>query len=131
MEYDYTKILQQKNKVYTIKGVPIPFAKNGVTIQQIVVIGAVFFLLFLLGVFVYIQGIDTLMVVVKKSWLVIIAVVGVLIWTLFSLNWDRKSFFVYLIDRIRFKKNKNRQFEHGEIVEFPFNYAVKYEKERR
>ncbi|EIA7377639.1 conjugal transfer protein [Listeria monocytogenes] len=131
MEYDYTKIMQQKHKVYTFRSVPIPFAKNGVSIQQIVVVGLVFLVLIILGIFIYIQGIDSLVSVMKNAWLIIIIAVGVLIWTLFSLNWDRKSFLIYLVDRFRFKKNKYRQYEHGELVEFPLDYVVKYETERR
>ncbi|EAC6450126.1 conjugal transfer protein [Listeria monocytogenes] len=131
MEYDYTKIMQQKHRVYTIKGVPIPLVKNGITIQQMVVIGMVLIFFVILGIFIYIQGIDTLISVMKNAWLIIIITVGILIWTLFSLNWDRKSFLVYLLDRFRFKKNKYRQYEHGELVEFPLDYVVRYETERR
>ncbi|EAC9721719.1 conjugal transfer protein [Listeria monocytogenes] len=131
MEYDYTKIMQQKHRVYTIKGVPIPLVKNGITIQQMVVIGMVLIFFIILGIFIYIQGIDTLISVMKNAWLIIIITVGILIWTLFSLNWDRKSFLVYLLDRFRFKKNKYRQYEHGELVEFPLDYVVRYETERR
>lgn len=131
MEYDYTRILQQKHKIYTYKGIPIPLAKNGVTVQQLIVIGSVFLVLILLGIFAYMQGVSSLVTLIKKGWLIMIVLTGVVIWTLFSLNWDQKSFFNYLLDRFRFKKNTYKQYEHGQLVEIPLDCTVKYEMERR
>ncbi|MBC6304246.1 TcpE family conjugal transfer membrane protein [Listeria immobilis] len=131
MEYDYTRILQQKHKIYTYKGIPIPLAKNGVTVQQLIVIGSVFLVLILLGIFAYMQGVSSLVTLIKKGWLIMMVLTGVVIWTLFSLNWDQKSFFNYLLDRFRFKKNTYKQYEHGQLVEIPLDCTVKYEMERR
>ncbi|HHQ0190790.1 TPA: TcpE family conjugal transfer membrane protein [Listeria monocytogenes] len=131
MEYDYTRILQQKHKVYTYKGFPIPFAKDGVTIQQLIVIGSVFLVLILVGIFVYMQGVASLVALIKKGWMIMIVLTGGVIWTLFSLNWDRKSFFSYLLDRFRFKKNTYRQYEHGQLVDIPLDCTVKYDMGRR
>ncbi|EOF21914.1 TcpE family conjugal transfer membrane protein, partial [Enterococcus faecalis] len=37
MEYNYTREFKQPHKIYSIKGVALPFAPNGIRLEQIFV----------------------------------------------------------------------------------------------
>ncbi|MGH2245633.1 TcpE family conjugal transfer membrane protein, partial [Enterococcus faecalis] len=51
-------------------------------------------------------------------WLTLIVGVGVLVWALFSLKWDNKSFLDYLIGPGNFLYQKKKRYEHGLLVQF-------------
>ncbi|MBC2373753.1 conjugal transfer protein [Listeria booriae] len=127
MEYDYTKILKQPIRMYTIKGVPIPFFKNGVSLQQIIVIGIVLALAVILGIIAFMQKIEAVMGFIMNWWVLVLGAIFVIIWTLFSLSWDRKNIFRYLLDRLVYQRKKKVQYEHGEPIEIVIGQRVTYD----
>ncbi|MBC1333537.1 conjugal transfer protein [Listeria booriae] len=127
MEYDYTKILKQPIRLYTIKGIPIPFFKNGISMQQIIVIAIVFAVAVLFGIFAFTQKLEAAIHFIMNWWVLILGAIFVILWTLFSLSWDRKNIFRYVLDRLLYEKKKAVQYEHGEHVEVPLGQRVTYD----
>lgn len=113
--------------MYTIKGVPIPFFKNGVSLQQIIVIGIVLALAVILGIIAFMQKIEAVMGFIMNWWVLVLGAIFVIIWTLFSLSWDRKNIFRYLLDRLVYQRKKKVQYEHGEPIEIVIGQRVTYD----
>lgn len=126
MEYNYTPEFKQPNKIYSIGRYPIPFASNGLRLEYIVV-GALFVLLLVILLAIsFITGISFLQSLFINYWMLILAGVGVAVWTLFSLKWDNKSFLDYLFGRGMYLKNKNKRYEHELLVPF-YKQRVTYQ----
>lgn len=90
-------------------------------------VGGIF--LALLGVIVvisFLTGISFLQSLFVNYWMLIIAGVGVFVWTLFSLKWDNKSFIDYLLGRGKYYQNKNKRYEHEMLVPF-YKQVVTYQ----
>lgn len=131
MDYDYTKLLQQAIRFYTIKKWPIPFFKNGVTLQQVIILGVVLVLTLVVLALTLLGGVDFTVKLLFNGWILILGGMGVAAWALFSLSWDQKNFFRYIWDRYQFRKQHVQQFEHGSDVVLPLDSRVTYGAERR
>lgn len=130
MEYNYTREFKQPVKIYTVKGYPIPFAPNGIRMEHIVV-GVIFIvLLFIVWVLGFVAKVSFIQSLFTNYWMIILATVGVLVWTLFSLKWDNKNFIDYLIGRGYYAKQKNKRYEHEMLVPF-FKEKVTYQVKKR
>ncbi len=99
MEYNYTREFKQPHKIYSIKGVALPFAPNGIRLEQIFVGIGILILLLIFAIISFVAKINFFTTIIANFWLILIVGVGVLVWTLFSLKWDNKSFLDYLIGR--------------------------------
>ena len=126
MEYNYTQEFKQPNKIYAIGGHAIPFAANGLRLEYIVVGGLCVLLLGIVLVISFITGISFLQSLFINYWMLLLAGVGVLVWTLFSLKWDNKSFLDYLIGRGTYLQKKNKRYEHELLVPF-YKQKVTYQ----
>lgn len=131
MEYNYTREFKQPNKIYSLpNGKPIPFAPNGLRMEYLVV-GGIFALLLVVIIFASILlKISFLQSLFLNYWLLIIAAVGVLVWTLFSLKWDNKNFLDYVLGRGTYYQNKNKRYEHEMLVPF-YKKKITYSKRKR
>lgn len=127
MEYNYTKEFKQPHKIYGIGEHKIPFFSNGVRMEQIVIFGIFLAILGIFFLFSLFSGNGFLHTLVTKSWLLMIAGVGVIVWTLFSLKWDNKNFIDYLIGRGTYFNKRNNRYEHGLYVPL-FHQKVTYAK---
>lgn len=125
MEYNYTKEFKQPHKIYGIGDRKIPFLSNGVRLEQIVVFGVFLVILGIFFLFGLLSGNGFLHALITKSWILMIAGVGVIIWTLFSLKWDNKNFIDYLIGRGTYFSKRNNRYEHGLYVPI-FRQKVTY-----
>lgn len=125
MEYNYTKEFKHPHKIYGIKGQKIPWISNGIRMEQLV-IGGIFLLVLLILFFIaYVNQISFLQTLFQKSWLIMLFGIGVLVWTLFSMKWDNKNFFEYLVGRTTYYKKRKQRFEHEMYVPF-FHEKVTY-----
>ncbi|AOA04162.1 MULTISPECIES: TcpE family conjugal transfer membrane protein [Carnobacterium] len=117
MEYNYTREFNQPIKFYTFpNGTAIPYAKNGVRLDYLVLTGVLIvvgFVIFLISLYTKINFVQS---VYKNGWLIILVGIGVLVWALFSLKWDNKNFIDYCIGRAGYKARKATKYEHGHIV---------------
>lgn len=116
MEYNYTREFKQPIKFYSVHGVPIPYAKNGIRLDYIVLVGVLIFvgvIIFLISLY---SNINFIQSVYKNGWLLILVGIGVLVWALFSLKWDNKNFIDFLIGRVGFTARKATKYEHGHVV---------------
>jgi hypothetical protein len=131
MEYNYTREFKQPNKIYAFPGgYPIPMAPNGIRLEHIVVGGVFFVLALVLAIISFVKGISFLQSLFANYWLVIIVVIGILVWSLFSLKWDNKSFLDYILGRGNYQMNKNKKYEHTMLV-FCFQKKVTYAPRKR
>lgn len=130
MEYNYTKEYNQPIKIYSLKGIPIPFVENGLRLDHLIVAGVFLILTGLFAFFAFVKKITMVQVAFKNAWLIIILLVLVLVWTLFSLKWDNKNFFQYLWGRLKFMKHEKVQFEHGHSVPLQ-NVEIEYSTVKR
>lgn len=131
MEYNYTREFKQPNKVYSFpNGTPIPLAPNGIRLEHLAV-GGLFILIFLI-IFVIslVTDIGFIQSMFKNGWMIILAAVFVIVWTLFSLKWDNKNFVNYILDRSTYYKNKNKRYEHTMLVPF-FHESVTYQVKKK
>lgn len=126
MEFDYTKILKQPVRFYTVWGVPIPFMRNGITLQQLIIGIIAMMLVVLLFILAMSNQLGWLLYLFRKGWLLISGFTLTTIWLLFSINWDKKNFFQFLIGRLLFRKGETIQVEHGELVEIPIETKITY-----
>ncbi|MHC5253149.1 TcpE family conjugal transfer membrane protein [Listeria kieliensis] len=131
VEYDYTKVIRQPIRVYQWRGKALPLATNGIKGSQIAATGAVLFVVFIIGLVLFSINPKMVMLVVTKGWLLIAASIGVVMWILFSISWDRKNAFTFFYDRIRFKKRQGKALEHGSMVDMPIGTKICYQKGRR
>lgn len=118
MEYNYTREFKQPHKIYSIKGVALPFAPNGIRLEQIFVGIGILILLLIFAIISFVAKINFFTTIIANFWLILIVGVGVLVWTFFSLKWDNKSFLDYLIGRGNFLYQKKKRYEHGLLVQF-------------
>lgn len=125
MEYNYTREFKQPIKVYSIKGYPIPLAPNGIRMEHIVVGGIFLGLLVLIGILGFIAKVSFIQSLFTNYWLIVLAGVGVLVWTLFSLKWDNKSFIDYVLGRGNYLFQRKKRYEHELFVPF-YNEKVTY-----
>lgn len=118
MEYNYTREFKQPIKMFLIPGTktPIPLVKNGLNLEHIIVGALITGVFILIGIVAFVKKISFIQNLISTSWLLILIVIGVIVWTLFSLKWDNKNFFKYIIDRFVFKKRSKLQFEHGHTI---------------
>lgn len=130
MEYNYTREFKQPHKVYTIKGYPIPLAPNGIRLEHIVVGGVFVLLLGFIWILGFVAKIGFIKSLFTNYWLLIIAGVGVLVWTLFSLTWDNKNFIEYVIGRGKYVTHKNKRYEHEMLVPL-FKQRTTYQTNRK
>lgn len=130
MEYNYTKEFKQPHKIYGIRNRKLPFLANGVRMEQIIVLGIFLFILMLFFLFSFLSGNSFMQILVTKSWILMIAGVGVGVWTLFSLKWDNKNFIDYLIGRGIYFIKRNHRYEHGLYVPF-FHQKVTYAQKQK
>lgn len=131
MEYNYTKEFKQPNKIYSFpNGKPIPLAPNGLRMEYLAV-GGIFavLLLIIIGASVLLK-ISFLQSLFINYWMIILAALGVLVWTLFSLKWDNKSFLDYILGRGTYFQNRNKRYEHEMLVPF-YKQKVTYSKRKR
>lgn len=113
MEYNYSREFKQPNKIYSFpNGTPIPFVTNGLRLEHIVVFGVFVVLVGVIGIFSLVTDINFIQSMFKNGWMLIIAAIGVAVWTLFSLKWDNKSFINYVLDRGKYYQSKNKRYEH-------------------
>lgn len=118
MEYNYTPEFKQPHKIYSIKGYALPFAPNGIRLEQIIVGSVIVGVLVIFAVISFVAKINFFTMLFSKFYLLILAGVGVLVWTLFSLKWDNKNFLDYLIGRGNFLYQRKKRYEHGLFVPF-------------
>lgn len=131
MEYNYTKEFKQPNKVYAFpNGTPIPFAQNGLRMEHIAVAGIFGFVLLIIIIISIVLNISFLQSLFINYWMLVILAVGVLVWTLFSLKWDNKNFFEYVLGRGTYHQNKNKRYEHEMLVPF-YKKKVTYSRQKR
>ncbi|EHA3992802.1 conjugal transfer protein [Enterococcus faecalis] len=129
MEYNYTREFKQPVKVYSIRGYAIPFAPNGIRLEHIVVGGVFLFLILLIWLLGFIAKVSFIQSLFTNYWLIVIASVGVLVWTLFSMKWDNKNFIDYILGRGSYVLQKNKRYEHELFVPF-FHEKVTYQVKR-
>lgn len=126
MEYNFTKEWKQPHKMYVIGKLPItaifPEGIKTSLFVTFIVVAIVFVGIIVLSA---VKGITFLNQLFYKNWLVILFFVGVGLWTLFSLSWDKKSFFKFILGRIRYESRRNTITEHehkacylNEVVSF-------------
>ncbi|HJE18411.1 TcpE family conjugal transfer membrane protein [Enterococcus gallinarum] len=130
MEYNYTREFKQPIKIYSIKGHAIPLAPNGIRFEHIVVGGVFLFLALLIWLLGFIANVSFIQSLFTNHWLIIIAGVGVLVWTLFSLKWDNKNFLDYILGRGSYVLQKKKRYEHELFVPF-FHEKVIYQIKRK
>lgn len=131
MEYNYTREFKQPNKIYSFpNGTPIPLATNGIRMEHLVVFGVFSLIVVIILIISLVTDIGFIQSMFKNGWMIIIAAIGVSVWTVFSLKWDNKSFINYVLDRGSYYKNKNKRYEHTMLVPF-FHEKVTYEKRRK
>lgn len=131
MEYNYTREFKQPIKIYSIKGYAIPLAPNGIRLEHLVVGGVFLFLTLLIWLLGFIAKVSFIQSLFTNYWLIVIASVGVLVWTLFSLKWDNKNFIDYILGRGSYILQKKKRYEHELFVPFfheKVTYQVKSEK---
>ena len=130
MEYNYTREFKQPIKIYSIKGYAIPLAPNGIRLEHIVVGGVFIFLTLLIWLLGFIAKVSFIQSLFTNYWLIVIASVGVLVWTLFSLKWDNKNFIDYILGRGSYVLQKKKRYEHELLVPF-FHEKVTYQVKRQ
>ena len=108
----------------------IPFLSNGVRKEQVLVFSVIRLILGIFFLFTLLSGNGFLHTLVTKSWILMIAGVGVMVWTLFSLKWDNKNFIDYLIGRGTYFSKRNNRYEHGLYVPL-FHQKVTYSNVRK
>jgi hypothetical protein len=126
LEIDYTKMLKQGIRFYTVRGHPIPYMKNGVSSSQLIIVGVLLggmTIFGLIGLFLQVTWIQHAF---TRGWLLLIGGSILLTWILFTLNWDRKNFLLYALDRLTFQKQRTKQYEHGQHVALPIETTVIY-----
>lgn len=126
----YTKELKQKQRIYSIgkKGTPIPFFENGIDLSALVLGGVMILALVLIALIANANHITFIAYAIKHATILVLAGVGLFIWIMFSMQWDRKGFFVYLYDRILFRIRGAQSFEHGLVVPRYTNETIRYSK---
>ncbi|KAF1294151.1 hypothetical protein BAU14_07115 [Enterococcus sp. CU9D] len=121
MEYNYTHEFKQPHKFYSVKGIAIPFAPNGIRADTLFIGLGFVVLLGIIWFIGFVTHSDFLTSLFMNYWMLVIAGSGVLIWTLFSLKWDNKNFVDYLMGRVVYASQRNERFEH----EMPVQYLNK------
>lgn len=130
MEYNYTREFKQPIKIYSIMGYAIPLAPNGIRLEHIVVGGVFIFLTLLIWLLGFIAKVSFIQSLFTNYWLIVIASVGVLVWTLFSLKWDNKNFIDYILGRGSYVLQKKKRYEHELFVPL-FHEKVTYQIKRK
>ncbi|EPH75336.1 hypothetical protein D929_00819 [Enterococcus faecalis 02-MB-P-10] len=130
MEYNYTREFKQPHKVYTIKEYPIPFAPNGIPLARLVFFFSLVGLVLLIGFLGLIFDLSWIKTVLTNAWLLLLAGLGLLVWTLFSLKWDNKNFFSYVWGRGLHVFQKNKRYEHELLVPF-YHQKVTYQVKKK
>ncbi|MFD2308536.1 TcpE family conjugal transfer membrane protein [Enterococcus termitis] len=132
MEFNFTKEYNHGHRVYNLGRISLNrWAPNGLSIYRLVVfgvfaIGSILVLFF--GVITGNQGIITFYL---KHWIHLIILLFLLVWTLFSMNWDQKNIFQFLLGRGLFYTSKGNQYEHSHAVIYEENQTFMYRKMRR
>lgn len=114
--------------MYQLWGYAIPFFPNGLRMDYIIISLSGLGLLGVFGVVCWILDIQFIESLFKNWYLILIFFVFVLIWWLFSMTWDNKTFIEFLIGRIKFKRQKD-SYEHElpvELMEVPIKYQNEF-----
>lgn len=130
MEYNYTREFKQPVKFYSLKGYAIPFAPNGIRLEYLVVCGVLIALVLVFALIAYVTKISFIQSLFTNYWMLVIAGVGVVAWTLFSLKWDNKNFIDYLLGRGNYLRHKKKRYEHEMLVPF-FHEKVTYQVKKK
>ncbi|WP_088840970.1 TcpE family conjugal transfer membrane protein [Listeria sp. ILCC797] len=126
MEIDYTKMLKQGIRFYTFRGHPIPYMKNGISMSQLIIVGLLVGGLSIFGLIGLFLQVTWIQHAFTKGWLLLFGGIILLTWILFTLNWDKKNFWLYALDRFSFQKQQMIQYEHGHHVAHPIETTVVY-----
>ncbi|OJG14407.1 hypothetical protein RU96_GL000860 [Enterococcus canintestini] len=98
--------------------------------EHIVVGGVFIFLTLLIWLLGFIAKVSFIQSLFTNYWLIVIASVGVLVWTLFSLKWDNKNFIDYILGRGSYVLQKKKRYEHELFVPF-FHEKVTYQVKKK
>jgi energy-coupling factor transporter transmembrane protein EcfT len=128
MEYNYTREFKQKHKMYTIFGWPIPFAEDGLTLESIVVFCIIVGFFIILAFIAFLKKISFLKMIFSSAYLIILFFIGVFVWFVFSLTWDNKPIYQYVLGRVGYLKSSRLQTEHEHktvLLDQPIHYKQK------
>lgn len=130
MEYCYTREFSQKHKIFTLGGIPLPFAPNGLNVESLVVFVGIVGVVIIIAVISFVKKISFIQNIFSSAYLIITFFIAVFVWFLFSLTWDNKNFFGFLSGRFRYLNSVNRRVEHEEPV-FCYKEKVTYQRSIR
>ncbi|EOD7437811.1 TcpE family conjugal transfer membrane protein [Enterococcus faecium] len=116
MEYNYTKEFKQPHKIYSIKGYSIPYFSDGLRIEYIFVFALLLVAFVLIWGVSALLGFDFITYLVMHDYLLVGLGLGVVVWLLFTLKWDHKSFSSFLYWRLKYTTNKAKKYEHNSEV---------------
>ena len=72
MEYNYTREFKQPHKIYSIKWVALPFAPNGIRLEQIFVGIGILILLLIFAIISFVAKINFFTTIIANFWLILI-----------------------------------------------------------
>lgn len=119
MEYNYTKEWKQPHKVYKIGEFNISrFFPSGLKMSYVVTTTLFVVLFGITALVTAIKGIAFISNLFSKAWFIIIFFIFIIIlsWILFSMTWDNKNVYRYLLSQFRYGKTKEIKIEHEDLV---------------
>lgn len=130
LEYNFTRELKQPHKLYHIGKWAIPFAKDGLSLQYVVLIGILGVTVLAVTLLAFVFDIKVLKSAITNGWLLIILGIGIFVWVFFSIKWDNKSFLSFLFGRILNRRVRKHSVEQGHIVPIQ-EQKLRYEPVKR
>jgi uncharacterized membrane protein len=131
VEYNYTKEWKQPRKIYTWGPVNFTnFVSGGIKASYLILMGIAVLGLLVVIFLVYVKGITFLSNLFKKTWILILFFIGVGLWVLFSMKWENKTIFRYLIGKHRYQSQKGSSIEHEDQVVY-LEESYRFSTQRR